>query len=249
MATTLTCPSCSRTLRVPDALLGKAVRCPGCLTTFAGPPAPDAAPQPPPEPAAAAPAPEPAAPPAPTAVAPLPNLTLGEGPPAVAETVAVSPVPPPTAPASSPPPGAAGAATRPCPYCGERIGRDDERCRFCGEQVADEDERPWERRRGPAVRRDCEPHRGQLVLIFGIISLVMLACYPVAIIGIPFGIIAWVLGNKDLEKMRLGTMDPEGQGLTQAGRVCGIVGTIIDGLLVLACGAYFALMFTLSSMH
>ena len=48
------CPSCQRPLRVPDALIGKAVKCPGCATVWtldAEPPAeppreePPAAPQ------------------------------------------------------------------------------------------------------------------------------------------------------------------------------------------------------------
>ena len=29
-----TCPSCGRALRVPDDLIGKNVKCPGCQTTF-----------------------------------------------------------------------------------------------------------------------------------------------------------------------------------------------------------------------
>lgn len=41
----LACPSCGRALRVPDALLGKAVKCPSCEATFdaaAAAPPPDA---------------------------------------------------------------------------------------------------------------------------------------------------------------------------------------------------------------
>jgi predicted Zn finger-like uncharacterized protein len=30
----ISCPSCARTLKVPDELIGKTVRCPGCKTTF-----------------------------------------------------------------------------------------------------------------------------------------------------------------------------------------------------------------------
>ncbi len=37
------------------------------------------------------------------------------------------------------------------------------------------------------------------------------------------GIVAWVMGNTDLSAMRAGTMDPTGEGLTQAGRICGII--------------------------
>ena len=68
------------------------------------------------------------------------------------------------------------------------------------------------------------PHRAGAVLALGIIGL------PVCIIC---GIIAWVMGSGDLRDMRAGRMDPSGYGMTQAGMVCGMVGTIlaIVGLL------------------
>ena len=58
------------------------------------------------------------------------------------------------------------------------------------------------------------PHRGAIVLVLGILGIVV--CFIT-------GIIAWVMGNKDLSAMRAGTMDPSGEGLTQAGRICGII--------------------------
>ncbi|MBC8030358.1 MAG: DUF4190 domain-containing protein [Pyrinomonadaceae bacterium] len=63
-----------------------------------------------------------------------------------------------------------------------------------------------------------QPHRGVLILVFGILSFV--AC-PF------FGVAAWVMGNTDLKEIAAGRMDPSGRDLTQAGRVCGIVGTAI----------------------
>ncbi len=69
-----------------------------------------------------------------------------------------------------------------------------------------------------------KPHRGVLILVFGILSLV--AC-PF------FGIAAWVMGNTDLEEMDYGLMDPTGRDLTKAGRTCGIIGTALLGLQVL----------------
>jgi len=39
------CPQCERQLRVPDALLGKKVKCPSCGTTFAATAAPPAEPE------------------------------------------------------------------------------------------------------------------------------------------------------------------------------------------------------------
>jgi predicted Zn finger-like uncharacterized protein len=228
MAITLGCPSCGRALRVPEELLGKAVRCPECRTTFTGPPAP----------ADTAPAPEAAAPPA-SEVGVIPDLSLGEPAPPAPEPANVT--------TSAPPPGPtapdAGAETRPCPYCAAPVGRHDERCRHCGEDLAEEEDRPWDRPYRRPVRRDCDPHRGALVLVLGIIGLVVLMCGLLGFIGLPFAISAWVMGNKDLAQMRAGTMDPEGQGLTQAGRICGIVGTVIDSLLGLGCVAYLVFMF------
>ncbi len=58
------------------------------------------------------------------------------------------------------------------------------------------------------------PHRGVMILVFGILGLV--CC-------IVFGIVAWVMGNGDLKEMDAGRMDPSGRGLTQAGKICGIV--------------------------
>jgi hypothetical protein len=83
------------------------------------------------------------------------------------------------------------------------------------------------------------------MLVLGIISVVTgvlggtagLCCAPLAIlplIGLVLGIMAWVMSRADLRKMEAGTMDPEGKGLAQGGLVCGIIGTILDGLAVLA---------------
>jgi hypothetical protein len=66
-----------------------------------------------------------------------------------------------------------------------------------------------------------KPHRGVLILVFGILSLVLCQL---------FGIAAWVMGNTDLQEIDMGRMDPSGRDLTKAGRICGMVGT---GILIL----------------
>ena len=63
-----------------------------------------------------------------------------------------------------------------------------------------------------------EQHRGTLILILGILGLVL--CQ---LLG-PF---AWVMGKNDLEKMAAGQMDPEGEGMTKAGKICGMIATIL----------------------
>jgi hypothetical protein len=83
-------------------------------------------------------------------------------------------------------------------------------------------------------RRDVEPHRGGTVLALGIVSLL------IPFVGLVTGICAWVMGQGDLRKMTRGEMDVEGRGNTQAGWVCGIIGTVLQTLLVLSCGGCIA---------
>jgi len=75
--------------------------------------------------------------------------------------------------------------------------------------------------------RPMEPHRGTMILIFGIVGILL--C------GI-FAILAWVFGNQDLKKMREGIMDPRGESNTNIGRILGIIGVClwIAGILVYA---------------
>jgi predicted Zn finger-like uncharacterized protein len=95
-----------------------------------------------------------------------------------------------------------------------------------------EDDDDW--RRGP--RRDQLPHRGGVVLALGIIALAML--FP---FGIILGPIAWILGNKDLGEIRAGRMDYQGEGLTNGGRICGMIATLLS---VVCCGGYLLVILT-----
>ena len=72
-----------------------------------------------------------------------------------------------------------------------------------------------------------ENHRGVLILIFGILGFVV--CFP-------FGTAAWVMGSKDLKAMDAGTMDPEGRGLTQAGKILGIITTLFAVISIIIFG-------------
>lgn len=65
------------------------------------------------------------------------------------------------------------------------------------------------------------PHRGGTVLALGIIGIVL--CFIT-------GIIAWVIGNNDLKEMKRGLRDPEGESLTKAGMICGIIATVMAAL-------------------
>ena len=78
-----------------------------------------------------------------------------------------------------------------------------------------------------------KPHRGTLILVLGILSLVICG-----FLGIP----AWIMGSRDLAQMQAGQMDPSGRSLTNAGRICGMIATIllivavVVGVLLLAFG-------------
>ena len=79
------------------------------------------------------------------------------------------------------------------------------------------------------------PERGldqapELILILGILSIV--CCFIT-------GIVAWVMGNADLQAMAAGQMDPTGEGMTKAGKICGMVGVGIAVISILVYGAIF----------
>jgi len=61
------------------------------------------------------------------------------------------------------------------------------------------------------VSETLRPHRGGLILVMGITAVVLSCC------GLPFGIVPWVMGGRDLARMRAGEMDPAGRALTQGG--------------------------------
>jgi hypothetical protein len=61
-------------------------------------------------------------------------------------------------------------------------------------------------------------NHAELVLFLGIISLFMCG---------PLGIIAWVMGNSDLKKIRTGLMSPLKIGTLRVGKALGIIGTCL----------------------
>lgn len=149
------CPSCGRTLRVPDGLRGKRVKCPSCTHPFK---------------------------------VPVEEVEVDDVVPGVAE-----------------------------------IDEDDGAEHEEASREEREDKGSGRRRR----RRPLEPHRGTLILTLGILGILLLP--------IIFGPIAWRMGSSDLHKMSTGIMDPEGRSVTNAGRICGIIGTIWG---VLCCAGY-----------
>ena len=68
-------------------------------------------------------------------------------------------------------------------------------------------------------------HSGVLILLLGIGGLVV---FPL------LAPIAWILANRDLRQMAAGRMDPSGYSMTQAGRVLGMIVTILMLLFLAA---------------
>ena len=65
--------------------------------------------------------------------------------------------------------------------------------------------------------------RGVLILVLGILGIVL--C-PI------LGPVAWIMGSSDLKRIGAGEIAMEAKGLTQAGMICGIVGTVLVCLAI-----------------
>ena len=82
------------------------------------------------------------------------------------------------------------------------------------------------------AQQTLRPHRGGIILALGIGGLV--CCFIC-------GIIAWVMGNNDLKEMAAGRMDPSGQGMTQAGKICGMISVILQIIGLIICFVFMSL--------
>jgi hypothetical protein len=78
------------------------------------------------------------------------------------------------------------------------------------------------------------PHRGGMVLALGILSIVISGCG----VGLILGFIAMNMAKTDIAQMNAGLMDPAGRGLTDAGRICGIIGACLGGVGLLFLCVY-----------
>lgn len=66
-----------------------------------------------------------------------------------------------------------------------------------------------------------EPHRGTLILLFGILSITGICCC--CCVTWVFGLAAIIMGASDLSEMRGGSMDSSGAGLTRVGITLAVV--------------------------
>jgi hypothetical protein len=228
MPTVIDCPHCRRNLTLPDDALSRSVQCPGCGGTFLA-----------------------ARSGAEATADQVPRVIL-EVDEVVAPPIPGVPPPPrglvPVLLSSSQEGSSEGdVAMERCGRCGARISRALEHCISCGANLRRPDEKPWERDGAPP-RRDCEPHRGSLILTLGRVSLCLavpgllgVAFLPFALaslVGGGLGLTVSLMARDDLEQMRRKVMDPDGEQSTLTGQTCssiglviGIVGLLLAGLL------------------
>ncbi len=108
---------------------------------------------------------------------------------------------------------------------------------------APEPEKSRPRERPGVVRRDCEPHRGNWLRLYGglalLVGMVAGGCVVLAIVSLPLGIVVWRLAARDLSKMRAGQMDPGGQQQALDARACARVAVLFPVVgLVLWSGLF-----------
>jgi hypothetical protein len=85
-----------------------------------------------------------------------------------------------------------------------------------------------------------KPHRGSVILAFGILGLVVCQL---------FGVAAWVMGNNDLREMDSGYMDPTGRELTKTGRILGMVATALMIIPLIVLCFFVLVPMVLSALH
>lgn len=213
MPFTISCTKCQKPLSVPDAAVGKKIRCPNCkeIIPISAPPQPSGA-----DAVTATPAPAPPSTRKPAAPAPWDKEEEEE-------EIEEEEAPPPKKKKKEPENPFAfsddGDANEERSPRKRRRRRDDED----DEDDEDDDDFADVPRRRPAA-----PHRGGTIVTLGILSIVAGCLCP---------LIAWIMAgtaismaNIDLAQMSVGRMDPAGRGNTQAGRLCAIIGIVI-GLL------------------
>jgi predicted Zn finger-like uncharacterized protein len=87
---------------------------------------------------------------------------------------------------------------------------------------------------GAGTSGGMRPHRGVMILILGIASIIVNCCGFTFWLAWPLGGVGVWLGGADLKAMDRGEMDPAGRGMTKIGWICSIVGLVLSVLLL--CG-------------
>lgn len=71
-----------------------------------------------------------------------------------------------------------------------------------------------------------------MILVLGILGLLLCQI---------LGIVAWVMGSSDLKEMDAGTMDSSGRSVTNAGKICGMIATILMIISLVVTVGFFIL--------
>lgn len=74
------------------------------------------------------------------------------------------------------------------------------------------------------------PNHGILGFVLGLAGIFLLQF---------LGPVAWILGRRNLNQRRVGVMDRNGESLTQAGMLLGMIGTLLLLLQVLVFGFFW----------
>lgn len=79
-----------------------------------------------------------------------------------------------------------------------------------------------------------EASQSTTILVLGILGLIL--CQVLS----PF---AWVMGNKELEAIDSGRRPPENRSTANAGRILGIIGTVLLGIGLILAVLFFLFIF------
>lgn len=85
-----------------------------------------------------------------------------------------------------------------------------------------------------------ESSQATTILVLGIIGIVLCQI---------LGPIAWVMGNNELAAIDAGRRAPENRGTANAGRILGIIGTVLLALGIIATIFLFIGFFSLSAVN
>jgi predicted Zn finger-like uncharacterized protein len=245
------CPGCQAQLRIGDEFAGQHVRCPACDTIYTAYAAPASKLMPPSESAPQEFANESATAPVAAADPASPTAIAGgeDAAPAALDPTSQAELPPaelppadgtkwylrtPEGPVYGPVVEAAfarwvaeGRVTPDCLVCpGDNAWH--AACEIFPSVKTPPSPQPMLQR--ATVEEFVAPHRGALVLILGIMGIITTCPIP--------SLMAWMMGTHDLEEMQAGRVDSSGQALTQAGRVLGMIFSILY-----IVGAVAALLF------
>lgn len=117
-----------------------------------------------------------------------------------------------------------------CVRCGYNLGgiRVGDNCPECGEVVSVRNLPPY-------------PTHGAAVasLVLGIISII--GCSAYGVLALICGPLAIYFAGKARRAIEAGQADPDSMGMATAGRICGIIGTCLGGIVILIVLGFIAL--------